>query len=128
MTTTSDRRLPPKDIQIGPYHFTTVLDKAEWDKAVKDHGDADLFGLMVDANQQILADPDQADDMLADTILHEVLHAIFMTAGSRERKKFSEEQMICLISPMLLDTLRRNPDLVTFLLGDREAESSVQNP
>jgi hypothetical protein len=51
---------------------------------------------------------------VAVTLLHEVVHAIFKIAGLPNEK---EEDTVTRLSPLLLDTLRRNPDLVAYLLG-----------
>ena len=51
-------------------------------------------------------------------MLHETLHACFMVAGINNRMSDTlEEETINSLSPLLLDTLRRNPGLVAYLLG-----------
>jgi hypothetical protein len=68
----------------------------------------------VHAKQTIVLDSRQATDYLAVTLLQEVVHAIFKIAGLPNEK---EEDTVTRLSPLLLDTLRRNPDLVAYLLG-----------
>lgn len=87
------------------------MTKAKW-------SDTDPVGFMDPDPQEIHLEPTLADDMLADALLHEVLHAVWLVVGGRENiDKELEEKIIAIISPTLLDTLRRNPELVLFLLG-----------
>lgn len=51
------------------------------------------------------------------TLLHEALHAVWSTTGLRQLDNDLEEQVVVGLAPLLLDTLKRNPDLVAFLTG-----------
>lgn len=53
---------------------------------------------------------DQADGSKRDTVLHEVLHAIHSLLGMEV-----EESLVHALTPVLLDVLRANPELVSFL-------------
>lgn len=52
-----------------------------------------------------------SDDAERDTLLHEVLHVVM---GLNELP--DEEKTVVLLATHLLDTLRRNPHLVTYLM------------
>jgi hypothetical protein len=54
------------------------------------------------------------------TLLHELLHAIWYAAG-RRGEKLAEEEAIRTLSPLLLDVLKANPDVLAFLVGDGDA-------
>lgn len=95
----------PKTVQIGPYTVNVeVVETAD-------------NGQFLLEDQRILISPAQKHDSTADTLLHEVLHGLFVTAGLRKHvvSEKVEEQLISALTPQLLDTLRRNPKLVTFL-------------
>jgi len=48
----------------------------------------------------------------ADTIVHELLHAMVHESGLRAVKKWDEETVVSLLSPVLTCFLADNPDLV----------------
>jgi hypothetical protein len=56
-----------------------------------------------------------------ETLLHEVLHGVIQAVGSKYALAENGDEceaLIRAISPTLLDTLRRNPRLVRYLLED----------
>jgi len=56
-------------------------------------------------------DDTMAPDQVRDTMLHEVIHACLFAIGAGSREK-----VIRPLAPVLLDALRSNPDLVSFLM------------
>lgn len=104
---------PPATVQVGPYLFEIIFDENEVNRqAVKDK--RTLYGQMEPKEQRIYLDPTQGPDMLADTLLHELMHAALIPLDLDEDL---EERAVSVAATSLLDTLRRNPKLVTFLLG-----------
>src|SRR5688500_17816271 len=94
----------PKSLQVGPY--TITIEERQGDEMGEYQGDL----------QRISINPEQGQDAKADSLLHEVLHACFYIAGFR--KDFpepKEERLVSALSSLLLDSLRRNPELVTYL-------------
>jgi hypothetical protein len=67
-------------------------------------------------NQAIQISSTQSGVCLADTVLHEILHAIWAVAGGWSWD-IDEERVIYTIATTLLDTLKRNPQLVKFLVN-----------
>lgn len=62
---------------------------------------------------------EQSEDQMRDTMLHEVLHAVVrLTYQEKSFAKSDDEDAVGAIATHLLDTLRRNPDLVAYLLSD----------
>lgn len=64
------------------------------------------------------------EDKARETLLHEVLHAVIGTARippfsaeSGHGEHDSEEAIVSMLAPLLLDTLRRNPELVAALIS-----------
>jgi hypothetical protein len=62
-------------------------------------------------------DPDLAPDQMADTLLHETMHAV-LTVTAPTLTKCDQEGFIQHLSGMLLATLRENPVLVAYILDD----------
>lgn len=62
--------------------------------------------------QLLIVHPNLPDDQCADTMLHEVLHACATVAGIKDQEDFVNR-----MSPVLLDTFRRNPQLVKVLFA-----------
>lgn len=55
----------------------------------------------------------QSPDQLRDTVLHEVVHAV-VELNKLEGTEV-DERLVSVLSTHLLDTLRRNPELVVYL-------------
>jgi len=95
----------PSYIQVGPYRYKVVL-------LAKDMND--LYGETDSRNQMIRLHPEQARDSMADTLLHEVMHAIWACSGMHEGR-VTEEQAVRGLTTWLLLVLRDNPELVEYL-------------
>lgn len=76
--------------------------------------DSDSLGEWDARNATIHYDPTQSLPVLRETVLHEMLHCIFEHTGVDPEE---HEQLIRSISPLVLETLRRNPELVEWLVG-----------
>lgn len=109
----------PDVVVVGPFRYIVSGDElarlrvehAEL-KTLSGHTDHDALIVHVDTTAAA------APDTRRDTLLHEVLHAVAFTAGiSAELGNTKEEEIIRRMSPLLLDTLRRNPALVAYILA-----------
>jgi hypothetical protein len=81
--------------------------------------DLDPFGRTLHADAQINVRSTQAPPAMRDTVLHEVLHAILWVSGlafNEQMSEETEERIIRNLTPWLLDLLRKNPKLITYLL------------
>lgn len=87
---------------------------------VDDDTEQDLHGYYLSDDQIIALSTSQGDDMRRRTLLHELFHAIFEAVAVTEQLNHHdvklEERIVKAISGVTLDTLRRNPALVMFLL------------
>lgn len=109
----------PKSFQVGPTKIDIVIDEAEFHKHAKDQDPSDAYGYTYFFGQKVYMDPNQGDDNLAETSLHETLHCVAEHVGLKEIfSDGDEEKFIAMISPTLLDVMRRNKDLVMFWIGD----------
>lgn len=117
-----DRKGPPAGVVVGPFRYAVVVDKDAIARASHADGGGSLSGQTDKDRLTIVIDPDQADDQLADTVLHECLHAVMGLVGADvELGVEKEEQLVRRVSPVLLDLLRRNPKLVAWLTkGDAD--------
>jgi hypothetical protein len=112
-------RKMPKEVTVGPYTFQIKGDKASMDAAKVKFECLEAIGFTSTHEQCIYIDPDINEDMRSEVLLHEILHAVCEATGinsSFEEKE--EEQFIATVSPTLLDTLRRNETVLSYLLGD----------
>ena len=76
--------------------------------------DSDSLGEWDARTATISYDPAQTLPVLRETILHEMLHCILEHTGVEPDE---HETLIRNISPLMLETLRRNPELVEWLVG-----------
>lgn len=76
----------------------------------------DTYGRIKYAQGQIILDPNQSAPHKRMTLLHEVLHGCWHI-GDRSHK--NDEKAIRALTGPLLDALRRNPELVAYLMEAR---------
>lgn len=105
----------PRHIVVGPHRYTVTATEMAADRASVESKEK-LLGRCDPANLQIVIRPGLPDSVLAEAVLHEVLHAIADVTGISNRLSADqEEEFVREIAPMLLDVLRRNPKLVECL-------------
>lgn len=108
---------PPRAIRIGPFDVRVDLSKKAQEKVDRDN-DGPLYGLWDGRNATIMLSSRAADTILRETLLHEVLHAIFELSGASSvhiKDSDTEEGIVRSVTPMLLDVLRTNNRLVDYL-------------
>jgi hypothetical protein len=106
------KQTTPKEIEVGPYTYTVAHgDTVTRRQLGGDHGETDHSELIIKINER-------ASGVVRETLVHELLHALSDLAGLQEQYGAEADEQWCRrIAPWLLDTLRRNPDLVDFLLA-----------
>lgn len=111
----------PAALQIGPHDYTIVVDA---DRAAELEQDAGASNYL---RGEIVLHPRQSPTQLRDTLLHECLHMLLATAGTHTGSPpllspgGDEERLVSALTPLLLDTLKRNPELVAFLTAPTPA-------
>jgi hypothetical protein len=106
-----------RTVQVGPNRYRVVLDQAAIDR-IGAEGGTDLLGDTDREKLVITLSPGAAEDVVRETLLHEVLHAVFDVTGlGHEIGNKREEALIRRLSPALLDVIRRNPRLMADLMG-----------
>ena len=104
-----------EDILVGCLRYKAMVASRPF-SATSKHADSNGY---IDYNKtELLIRPGQSATRERETVMHEVLHAIWDLAG------LSDENIVNRISPLLLDTLRRNPHLVDFLLEKRDSHET----
>jgi len=106
----------PRSVQIGPVVYT-IEHNQRVTNATNCWGRIDYHA------QTISLDPNQQPDHLAVTLLHEVLHGIWFY-GHLAGFEGDVEKTLAALAPALLDTFRRNPDLVVYLMEGGTAGST----
>lgn len=112
----------PERIQVGPHRYTVEATEAAIAKARAGGPGPSLMGQHDSHDLTIVLAPDLPASQQADTLLHELLHAVMAHSGidavlTNERDGL-DEQVVMAVTALLLDTLQRNPDLVAFLTAD----------
>lgn len=108
-------RKPPEVLQLGPYSIPVKFDLDAMTAASANGA------YMADLSTILMA-PNNSADVERDTLLHETLHAIWnqttLVKKYPDGEQDSEgEYIIAELAPRILELLRRNPDLVRYLVG-----------
>lgn len=106
-------------VNLGPFQYRASWSKKEWLRYCPDPDV--LYGYTHHRRELILVQPDTSATMRKTVLLHEVMHAAAFTAGHIDSRKRSEEAWVVMVAPLLLDALRRSPDLTAYLLDDTAA-------
>lgn len=112
----------PKAFRCGPFTFTIDWTVAGWSAAANSAAsfDADAaryYGYTDRGTCTIWVNPHATADFQREALFHEVMHACQMTAGLPNTGSSTGEDFITRITPVLLDTLDRNPRLRAYLLS-----------
>lgn len=106
---------PPGKVQVGPFSYDVVVD-ADAVARLNRGQNGFMVGATDTTRQLIAVDPDLGPDQQADTVLHEILHAVMSLTGlASDLDDDTEEQVVFRLAGPLLDVLRRNPRLVAYL-------------
>lgn len=104
----------PERVEIGPLVFSITDGETEHLRAVQDN-DGAIWGKIHYPKGEIILDPNQSPSHKRLALLHECLHGVWHLS---DRAHESDEDIIRQICAPLLDMLRRNPDLVAYLLSE----------
>lgn len=108
---------PPRRVQVGPYRLALIVDTKRLDEEAVECGKrrGEFAGRTNVADGTIYLRDDLAPDYAAETLLHELMHACFVTVGDPLNDE-AEEQACSALAATLLDTLRRQPRLLAYLI------------
>lgn len=105
----------PTKVLVGPFVF--VINQPDGHALrTNERGTTDF------TNMTITLDPSYVEQHRQKVLIHEVLHAVAFAVGVGEKDEpLGEEKWVTATASMLWDTLRRNPDLVAYLMEDTSA-------
>ena|SRR3990167_1553124 len=103
----------PSIVKVGPYRYRVRTDK---DAVAEARGDS-YQGFHSAPRLMLAIDPDYPRDKVAETLVHEALHAVWMVVNlPREKLEgVTAETVVGALAPTLLGVLRDNPALVSYL-------------
>lgn len=107
---------PPGRVRVGPLTYRLKVGGRRWAEAVRAEDASDLLGVTTNHDSRIAIAPDQPPELERMTVAHELLHALVFVAGCDLEPEL-EESVVTQLAPLLVDTLRRNPQMVTYLAG-----------
>ena len=103
---------PPETVYVEPYTYEVVQD-ANWSAQTGNMGNC------MNDMQRIIIDSSLTPQSERDTVLHELLHAIWgQTSLQKRDTEDQQEEAIWQLTPRILALLKDNPRLVEYLLGD----------
>jgi hypothetical protein len=103
----------PNKVTIGPLVYRITDDEVEHLREVTAEGDT--WGTIKYGHGLIVLNPEQSDSHKRLSLLHECLHGCWHLTEFAHQE---DEDPIRRITGPLLDVLRRNPDLVAYLLAE----------
>lgn len=111
----------PKTVRVGPHRISIEISTAAHN-AAQVAETASLYGRYDPGANRITIQPDLHRDQEADTLLHELLHAVatgtgLTASGGALEDAERQEVVVSALAPALLDLLRRNRTLVDYLTG-----------
>lgn len=108
----------PDLLHLGCHEYTVNASEeaAEWLRQNERRGEAFPDKLL------IRIDPAGPHTIIAETLLHEMLHICWDHAALNELDQLSqhEEHIVDALTPLILQLLRRNPDLADYLLEEKK--------
>ena len=94
----------PGYLRIGPFNYTVELHDGYWNK-----DDVRVYGEVDERAATINLDVDASPEVIRDSIVHEIIHAILMMYDK------DDEDLVRVLAPMLLQVIRDNPRLMLAL-------------
>lgn len=103
----------PETVTVGPFEYEVVCDIERWNEEQQDAG---VMGLTLSQKLRIMIKPGLIAAQSADTLWHEVKHAIVDLFDHSDHDAYDQEEWITKMTSLELMVLRENPDLVDYLL------------
>ena len=110
----------PSSLILGPLTWSVRATLEDYHQAsLANPEPGTVMGFTIVESLSIVLKPDMPRSLEQETLMHELLHAIYATQGATlklAKRSELEEASVCALSPMLLTALRENPELVRYLL------------
>lgn len=111
----TQKRRPPTKVRIGPINFKIKVKKKLPPLAGAE--EVDTCGQHHSAASIIYLKDGMSVDFTGETLFHEIIHGV-IAQGPHSLTYEEEESLVMLVSAPLLDTLKRNPEVCRYILGD----------
>jgi len=95
------------NIKIGAVDYTVKMLPARHEE---------IYGSCVFQHQTIYLSPNMMHQQASDTLLHEVMHAIWIESGMDHIKDLDEEDIIRTMATWLRIVIANNPQFATFIV------------
>jgi len=99
-----------KKLKVGAVDYTVHLLPKEL---------RNQYGACVYEHQKIYLSPIQTHQQVSDTMLHELLHAIWNESGLEYQPQLEQETVVRTLATWLRIVFRDNPELVKFILNSK---------
>jgi Zn-dependent peptidase ImmA (M78 family) len=109
---------PPATVEVGSLTFRIHASKAAWDKVASEIDDYSMYGVCFKQTCDIYLRPDVDVSLQRETLMHELMHAVEASTGYMlESQRIQTHDFVKDTAPVVLDMLRRNPDLRAYLFA-----------
>ena len=108
-------------IRVGGYTFVVSIDNHQMETV-------QLLGRCVTDDLRIIMRDNAPKAILAETLLHEVVHAIFDVYMEGIDDKINSEHVVAMISQGFFQVLQDNPEFTYFVSGGFEDEEEEDEP
>ena len=106
--------IKPKNVVIGPITYDVIYDQASMDSESVDNN-VELVGLTEPYKATIHVSPGISEQVQPITLAHEVLHALWFSAGLNHIDNPTQENVVSMMAPGLVSFLRDNIVAVEYL-------------
>lgn len=108
----------PSEVRVGPITYLIHSNNKE---EFSDRGFDGSYGETLHKQQTIILNPDNREDVMRTTLLHEIFHCVLeqspLMLSSEE-----EERVVRAIDNCFLDVMQRNPLVTNYLVGEKHAK------
>jgi hypothetical protein len=108
----------PSHVRVGPYLWEVVTGHDALTPVTRKEGSM-VYGWTLPREQRMIIAPDLGFDFERETFLHELMHCC-AHLGCFAEDDLGEEEWIARTSPWLFSVLKDNPEVLEYLLEERE--------
>jgi hypothetical protein len=105
----------PERVKIGPYIYDIKYDKELVDKHLLETKE-EVYGYCDYDKLEIVLNPELSEQLIQEVLLHEILHGV--NAIATRIGADDEEKYVTIGSPILLQALRENGEVLLYLITD----------
>lgn len=119
MTTTNSVTKSPKiptKVKIGHFNYTIDTDISRLNICKVKNSQLDITGMTCTEDQIIHIDSSTPLETVQDTLLHEIMHAMFFINSLHNIEKLTEEMIVTVYATNILTMLKENSKVAEFLL------------